>query len=158
MKTGYIVGIGAVIGGGVWFTVRIEERRKLVKKLEAEPKLQLIAAANELLVLAGRDKWENLTPKKLAANKIKLFNTIGADKAYAEILVELPECAVDGEGPCGEDDKSIVDDYIPPSGDLDFLPHIPLGQEKEEGRVPDAIPIIGTKEKWDWWKSWVGMN
>ena len=155
MKAGYIVGIGAVIGGGVWFTVRIEERRKLVKKLEADPKLQLIGAASELLVLAGSDKWSDLTPKKLAANKIKLFNTIGADKAYAEIISELPECVVGGEGPCGEVDKSIVDDYIPSSEDLEWVPHIPLGQEKGEGRVPDAIPVIGTKEKWDWWASWV---
>ena len=147
MKTGYIVGIGAVIGGGVWFTVRIEERRKLVKKLEADPKLQLIGAANELLVLAGSDKWANLTPKKLAANKIKLFNTIGADKAYAEIISELPECAMGDTGPCGG--------VARPSSALDWAPHIPLGQEKGEGRVPDAIPVIGTKEKWDWWASWV---
>jgi len=76
-----MIGLGILaLGAGAWTYSRTAQRKKLRKMLEDSPSVQLALGAGVL-------DW---SPKEKAVERITLTGSKGADKAFAEILAELP--------------------------------------------------------------------
>ena len=128
MKTGSIIAIAAGLGATAWVVARLAERAKLRKLLEESPQVRLFV-----------EKYEDPAGEiKMLLEEVSLVNTISAKDAYVGILQTLPL----------------------PEGGVPFVerdfPTVPFTPEGE-GRVPDFIPFVGTKEKVSWWKEKLGM-
>ena len=131
MKTGYVIALTAGVGATAWGVSRLGQRAKLKKLLEESPHVRLFV-----------EKYEDPAGQiKMLLEEVSLVNTISAKDAYVGILQTLPL-------PEGEEEGI-------PFEERDF-PTVPFTPEGE-GRVPDFIPFVGTKEKVSWWKEKLGM-
>jgi hypothetical protein len=167
MKLTHLIGIGVVAGGGAWFLMRQAERRKLERMLANSPQVKAMALANKVYSIAGDKRYANYTPEALASYTVKITNTISAEDGYVQILNNLPspealeakEGILDAEtyqkadaasraitGKGLEELEKEVGDTVADT----------IGTSSGEGILPDALPVIGTKEKLAWWKSWFG--
>ena len=128
LQKGYIIAIVAGVGVTAWTVSRLGQRAKLKKLLEESPHVRLFV-----------EKYEDPASQiKMLLEEVSLVNTISAKDAYVGILQTLP-----------------VPEGGVPFEERDF-PTIPLTPEGQ-GRVPDFIPFVGTKEKVSWWKEKLGM-
>jgi hypothetical protein len=166
MKVQYLIGIAAIAGGGAWLGIRTAERKKLTKLLAESPQLRAIGVLNQAFLAAGDTRYANYTPETLSKGAIKLTNTISAKEAYRKVLDNLPTPKEldQKEGILTAGQLDLVADAIKATtgltveeaeeGMADILN--PDWREDHEGRVPDWVPVIGTQEKADYWKSWFG--
>lgn len=162
MKVTHFIGIGAVAGGGAWFLIRQAERKKLAGLLAQSDQLKAIAVVNKVYSATGDFRYAKYTAEELA-KAIKVTNTISAEDAYVEILNNLPHPkAIEQEGGIlsAESYEAIdaASRAITGKGleELQVAAAEVIGTPAGEGRLPDWLPVIGTKEKASWWKSWLG--